>query len=94
MTTSDPVTIEAQYQAMNARRDADRRNTDARRDAATARQVAQAFSEYGRAFRQHATAKRSPIDYLVAIDIAEYCERKAVEFVTFQNHCAQIAGET
>jgi hypothetical protein len=87
----DTATIEANYQQLNDRRAATTRATIARRDAATARQVAQAFSEYGRAFRKVADTKGSPVDHAVCIDLADYCERRVAEYAALQAHCSTVA---
>lgn len=87
----DQATIEQHYQQLNERRAAATRATIARHDAAAARSVAQAFSEYGRAFRKVAETKGSPIDHAVAIDLADYCDRRVDEYTALQAHCSTVA---
>lgn len=87
----DQATIEAHYQQLTDKRAAASRAAIARRDAVTARRVAQAFSEYGRAFRKVADTKGAPEDHAVCVDLADYCDRRVEEYAALQAHCMTVA---
>lgn len=88
---TDPAVVDAQYAQLQERRATAQRANDARRNAATARQVAQSFSEYGRAFRKVAETKGSPVDHAVAVDLADYCERQVVHYTDEQARATLVA---
>ena len=87
----DDATVEANYEALNARTSAARRAATARRNAATAREVAQSFSEYARGFRKVATTKGGVVDHAVAVFLAEVCEQGVDEYTKRQADETEVA---
>ena len=87
----DPAQVDRDYQQLTARRVAAQRAAVARQNAVTARQVAQSFSEYGRAFRTVAATAGFPVDYAVRVDLAVYCEEQAAYYAQIQAECVADA---